>query len=68
MTSTDKSVTRVTKEEYRVLYSEARPVVVRIAPGDVLQFREHGRREWFDLPVEVAFRLAVQRAAERQAA
>jgi len=63
MTSTDRPVRRVTRAPYRVLYAEARPVVVQIGPGDVLEFREWGRRQVWRLPIAEAFRLALRRAA-----
>ena len=50
MTTTDKPVSRVTRADYRVLYVSPRRIVVRIGPGDVLSFRERGRRQWFYLP------------------
>ena len=58
-------VTRKTRGSYRVLYSEPRPIVVRLAPGDLLEFREHGRRQTWSLPVDLAFKLAVRRQAGR---
>ncbi len=59
MTTTDKPVSRVTRDAYRVLYVSPRRIVVRIGPGDVLSFRERGRRHWFSLPIAAAFRVAV---------
>jgi len=66
MTSTDRPVTRVTRAPYRVLYPQARPVVVTIGPGDVLVFRERGRRQSWAMPIAEAFRLAVRRASGGQ--
>lgn len=63
MTSTHSSVTRVTVSPAAVLYRSARPIVVQIAPGDILRFREKGRRQWFDLPIDEAFRIAVKCAS-----
>lgn len=63
MTTTDKAVKRRTRNEYRVLYpsgSTARPVVVAILPGDVLEFREHGRRDRWTLAIDTAFKYAVR--------
>lgn len=63
MTTTDKKVTRVTTKSYCVLYvskRKARPIVCTILPNDVLEFREHGRRDRFLLPIEAAFRYAVR--------
>ena len=67
MTRTDKPVQRVTLQEYMVLFPQnrkkARRIVVRIGLGDVLQFRELGRRQWYALPIDEAFRLAVKCSA-----
>ena len=67
MTATDKPVQRVTRDTYMVLFPncrrKARHVVVRIAAGDLLRFREKGRRAWYDLPIAEAFGLAVKCAA-----
>ena len=68
MTATNKAVQRVTTREYSVLYRKARPIVVRIAPGDVLEFREKGRRGRWLLAIETAFRHAVQLQARADAA
>ncbi|MDP3072614.1 MAG: hypothetical protein Q8N18_20135 [Opitutaceae bacterium] len=68
MTTTDKAVQRVTRAPYMVLFpnsrAKARAIVVAIGPGDLLRFREKGRRTWFDLPLEAAFGMAVKCAAE----
>lgn len=67
MTATDKPVQRVTRDAYMVLFpncrKKARPVVTAIGPGDILRFRERGRRQWFDLPIEAGFGVAVKCAA-----
>lgn len=64
MTSTDKPVQRVTRGEFMVLFpnnrKKARRVVVRIDSGDILRFRESGRRQFYDLPIEDAFSIAVK--------
>jgi hypothetical protein len=63
MTTTDKPVTRRTRRDYSVLYPsarDARPVVVTIKPGDILEFREHGRRGRWQLAIDTAFRYAVR--------
>lgn len=62
MTPTTKAVQRVTVEPFAVLYRDSRPIVVRIE-GSILRFREHGRRQWFDLPIDEAFRIAVKCAS-----
>lgn len=67
MTSLKKPVRRVTARTYRILYSQPRAVVVTLAPGDVIQFREQGRRAVFALPIDRAFSYAVRLHAEAQA-
>ena len=63
MTGTRSKVTRRTERSYSVLFTKARPIVVSILPGDVLEFREHGRRARFTLAVDTAFKYAVRLAA-----
>ena len=67
MTTTSKPVQRCTELPYSVLYPgrrrKARAIVVRIEKGDILRFREKGRRQWFDLPIETAASIAVQASA-----
>ena len=67
MTATNKPVKRVTELSYMVLFpncrKKARRVVVRVGKGDLLSFREHGRRTWYDLPIDQAFGLAVKATA-----
>ncbi len=63
MTNTRKPVRRVTVEPYRVLWasgSKAREIIVKIGPGDFLEFREKGTRARFYCPIESAFRYAVK--------
>lgn len=38
MTTINRPVTRRTQEAYSTLYAKARPVVVTIRPGDILEF------------------------------
>lgn len=67
MTATDRPVQRVTVRTYDVLFPhnqrKARRIVVRVDTGDILRFREHGRRQWFDLSIDQAMRLAVKGTA-----
>lgn len=67
MTGTDKPVQRVTRGTYMVLFptcrKKARRIVVRIEAGDILRFRELGRRKRYDLPINEAFGLAVKCSA-----
>lgn len=70
MTSTDKPVQRVTRGKFNVLFAsstKARAIITRIGLGDVLYFREQGRREWFPLNIETAFKAAVRNKAFRDA-
>lgn len=63
MKTIDKKVQRRTRDSYRVLYApgyRARPIVVAILPGDVLEFREHGRRGRWLLAIDSAFKYAVR--------
>jgi hypothetical protein len=67
MTSTNKPVQRVTERPYMVLFPncrrKARQVVVRIDKGDILRFREKGRRQLYDLTIDQAFSIAVKATA-----
>jgi len=61
MTTLEKPVSRKTVHTYRVLYQKPRPVVVTLCPGEErLEFRELGRRERFQLPIDTAFKYAVR--------
>ena len=40
-----------------------RQIVITLLPGDVLEFRESGRRSRFTLPIDTAFRYAVRLTA-----
>jgi hypothetical protein len=66
MTEFDKPVQRRTRGAYRVLYCAPEKIIVRLAPGDLLEFRAAGRRHRWTLPADTAFRVAVklQAAAE----
>lgn len=63
MTTFAKPVQRVTENAYNVLYagqSHARPIVVKLCAGDVIEFREkRGRHRWL-LDVKHAFKFAVK--------
>lgn len=63
MTEIRKAVRRRTAGTYNVLYCsprKARKVVVAIIPGDVLEFREQGRRLRWHLAIDSAFKYAVR--------
>lgn len=65
MTSLTKPVRRKTRRSYAVLYvNDARPIVVSLEPGDVITFREAGRRHLWSVPVDRVFRQAVREAAQ----
>lgn len=68
MTELQKRVSRRTTMSYSVLYAKPRQIVVTLVPGDILEFREHGRRGRWCLAVDTAFRYAVRLAAFAQAA
>ena len=57
----------ITRNEYYVLYSKSRKIVVSCDAGDVLTFRELGRRQKWYLAVETAFRYAVKMKAQADA-
>jgi hypothetical protein len=67
MTTTNKPVQRCTELSYSVLFPgrmrKSRAIVVRIEKGDLLRFREKGRRQWYDMPIERAASIAVQASA-----
>ena len=59
-----KPVARNTRDEYTVLRScKARRIVVTLAPGDLLEFREQGCRLRWSLDIETAFKIAVRCSA-----
>ena len=60
MTTLTKPVTRRTRGAYAVLYPRPRQIIVTLAQGDLLEFREAGRRARFPLPIDAAFRQAVR--------
>jgi hypothetical protein len=67
MTPLTKAVRRVTRHSYPVLYvNEARPIVVSLEPGDVITFREAGRRQTWSLPIDRMFRQAVRESVHAQ--
>lgn len=68
MTNLNRPVRRRTRDAYAVLQPKAGRIVVTLAPGDLLVFRqERGRHAW-TLPIEAAFRAAVHRQVARDAA
>lgn len=61
MTELTKAVRRKTRRSYAVLYAgEPRSIVVALEPGDVVSFREAGRRQVWTLPIDRMFRQAVR--------
>ncbi len=71
MTRLRKTVCRATDRNYNVLrcgVRHARPIVVRLMPGDLLKFSElRGRNAWV-LPIDTAFKYAVRLQAFQDAA
>lgn len=66
-----KPVVRRSRFSYTVLFSgsrKARPIVVTLLPGDVIEFKEHKRRARFALPLDTAFKIAVRMKAFQDAA
>jgi len=57
MTDLRKRVARVTVGEVPAV---RRRVVVALEPGDVLAFREHGRRRWYRAPIARIFVLVAR--------
>jgi hypothetical protein len=65
MTSLTKTVRRKTRRAYAVLYlHDARPIVASLEPGDVITFREAGRRQVWSLPIDRMFRQAVRETTQ----
>jgi len=67
ITTTNKPVQRCTELPYSVIFpsraDKSRAIVVRIEKGDLLGFREKGRRRYYDIPIDTAFSIAVQASA-----
>lgn len=63
MTTTRSKVTRKTERAYSVLFPKPREIVCSIAPGDVLEFRESGRRQVYRMAISTGFKYAVQLTA-----
>ncbi|HZP23315.1 MAG TPA: hypothetical protein VFB04_07710 [Terriglobales bacterium] len=65
MTALERRIYRVTRGAYPVLYRrQLRQIVVGLETGDVLTFREKGRRHRWSLPIDGAFRYAVRIKAD----
>ena len=60
MTRLERKVTRATRGEYSVLYAKRRAIVTTLLPGDVIEFRELGRRGRWLLAINTAFHYAVR--------
>jgi len=60
MTEFDKPVQRRTRGAYSVLYIKPEKIVVRLSPGDLIEFRQvRGKTRWV-LPADTAFKYAVR--------
>jgi hypothetical protein len=68
MTELNRSISRRTRLSYPVLYRNARQIVVTLVVGDVIEFREAGRRARWPLPIDSAFKYAVRLKASTDAA
>jgi hypothetical protein len=65
MTSLTKAVRRKTRLPYAVLYAgKSRPIIVSLEPGDIISFREAGRRQVWSVPIDQVFRQAVRDTAQ----
>ena len=64
MTNLNRNVSRRTRFEYSVLFSKRAKIVVTLALGDILIFREERRRRRWALPIDIAFFYAVRRQAD----
>lgn len=67
VTSIEKSVRRVSRAAYGVLFPgdrrKHRRIVAKLGPADCVQLREFGRRTWYSLPLDQVFSLAVKGSA-----
>jgi hypothetical protein len=70
MTTLERRVYRLTRGAYSTLTAQRRQIVVGLEPGDLVSFREKGRRRRFFLTLSGLFSLAVRKTveAERRAA
>lgn len=65
MTTLSRPLFRVTRAAYPVLHHrKLRQIVVGLEPGDVLTFREKGRRSRWSLTIDDAFRIAIRAKVE----
>lgn len=64
MTTLTRRVSRATRKAYEVSGAKnARRIVVTLAPGDLLEFKEIRRRERWTLNIDTAFKYAVRMKA-----
>jgi hypothetical protein len=61
-------VKRRTRGAYSVLYIKPRQIVASLDRGDLISFRESGRRQVWSLNADTAFKYAVRLAAFAAAA
>lgn len=66
MTNLEKPVHRKTRGAYSILYTRPEKIVVSLLPGDLLQFRNAGRRVKFTIPVDSVMRYAVRLESTRK--
>ena len=48
----------LSRECYRLTDRSGRPIMVSLAPGDILVFRSKGKRTRYELPIAVAYGMA----------
>jgi hypothetical protein len=60
-------VKRRTRGSYSTLYRQPRQIVASLEQGDLISFRESGRRAKFVLPADAAFCYAIHLAAMQSA-
>lgn len=68
MTNLTRHVSRRTRFAYSVLFPKPAKIIVMLAPGDILIFREERRRRRWALPIDTAFLYAVRRQADHDRA
>lgn len=60
-----RPVSRRTRSAYNVLYQhKPRQIVVTLCTGDLLEFREAGCRQRWQIPIDAAFRVALRQQIE----
>lgn len=68
MTTLTKPIHRKTRGAYSTLYARPRQIVISLLPGDLIQFREAGRRQRYQVPVDAMFTQVVRLSVAQQLA